>query len=77
MTSYLVRPGYRVFSFSLGDGHHRVSVRAPDNCKEGSDELCRQFSSGGGRKASAGINALAESSLAHKVIDYIAESVKK
>lgn len=36
-----------------------VSVRAPLNNKTGADELCRQFKSGGGRKAAAGINHLA------------------
>jgi len=35
-----------------------VSVRAPINNKTGADELCRQFESGGGRKAAAGINRL-------------------
>ena len=48
----------------MGDGQHRVSVRAPYNRKDGADELCRQFPSGGGRKAAAGINALAQDSLA-------------
>lgn len=47
----------------MGDEHHRVSVRAPYNRKDGADELCRQFPSGGGRKAAAGINALAQDSL--------------
>ncbi len=47
----------------MGDGNHRVSVRAPYNRKDGADELCRQFPSGGGRKAAAGINALAHDSL--------------
>ena len=42
-----------------GDGGYRVSVRAPYNRKYGADELCRQFESGGGRKAAAGINCLA------------------
>ncbi len=42
----------------MGDGHYRVSVRAPYNTKSGADELCRQFESGGGRKAAAGINRL-------------------
>jgi single-stranded DNA-specific DHH superfamily exonuclease len=51
----------------MGDGHYRVSVRAPYNRKDGADELCRQFPSGGGRKAAAGINALAQSSLAQFV----------
>ncbi len=35
-----------------------VSVRAPLNNKTGADELCRQFETGGGRKAAAGINKL-------------------
>ena len=48
----------------MGDGRHRVSVRAPYNRKDGADELCRQFPSGGGRKAAAGINALARDALA-------------
>lgn len=40
------------------DGCFLVSVRAPLNNKTGADELCRQFKSGGGRKAAAGINKL-------------------
>ena len=43
----------------MGNGGYRVSVRAPYSRKSGADELCRQFESGGGRKASAGINCLA------------------
>lgn len=35
-----------------------VSIRAPLNNKTGADELCRQFETGGGRKAAAGINRL-------------------
>ncbi len=35
-----------------------VSVRAPLSRKAGADEICRQFPTGGGRKAAAGINAL-------------------
>ena len=41
-----------------GDDSFLVSVRAPLNNKTGADELCRQFESGGGRKAAAGINHL-------------------
>jgi hypothetical protein len=37
-----------------------VSVRAPLNNKAGADELCRQFETGGGRKAAAGINHLSD-----------------
>ena len=40
------------------DGYFTVSVRAPLNNKTGADDLCRQFPSGGGRKAAAGINQL-------------------
>jgi hypothetical protein len=47
----------------MGDSHYRVSVRAPYSCKDGADELCRQFSGGGGRKAAAGINALPQDEL--------------
>jgi len=36
-----------------------VSVRAPLATKTGADDLCRQFETGGGRKAAAGINTLA------------------
>ena len=40
------------------DGTYLVSVRAPLDDKRGADELCRQFPTGGGRAAAAGINAL-------------------
>lgn len=40
-----------------------ISVRAPLNNKTGADELCRQFESGGGRKAAAGINHLPNTDL--------------
>jgi len=43
-----------------GKGGYLVSVRAPLTNKIGADELCRQFHSGGGRKAAAGINHLHE-----------------
>ena len=47
----------------MGDGHYRVSVRAPYDTKQGADDLCRQFATGGGRKAAAGINLLPGDSL--------------
>jgi single-stranded DNA-specific DHH superfamily exonuclease len=40
------------------DGTYLVSVRAPVENKQGADELCRRFPTGGGRAAAAGINAL-------------------
>jgi single-stranded DNA-specific DHH superfamily exonuclease len=48
----------------MGNKGYRVSVRAPYNRKHGADELCRQFESGGGRKAAAGINQLPSNLLA-------------
>lgn len=43
---------------AISDDTFQVSVRAPLSRREGADELCRQFPSGGGRKAAAGINQL-------------------
>lgn len=40
------------------DGDFLVSVRAPLDKKRGADDICRQFATGGGRKAAAGINQL-------------------
>lgn len=45
-----------------------VSIRAPLNNKTGADEICRQFPTGGGRKAAAGINSL-PSQMLGKFID--------
>jgi hypothetical protein len=42
----------------LPEGGFVVSVRAPLNTREGADELCRRFATGGGRKAAAGVNHL-------------------
>ncbi|SQD79780.1 DHH family phosphoesterase [Moritella yayanosii] len=40
------------------DGSYLVSVRAPLENRVGADDLCAQFTTGGGRKAAAGINKL-------------------
>jgi len=45
----------------LLEGGFVVSVRAPLIAPDGADALCRQFPTGGGRKAAAGINNLPES----------------
>jgi hypothetical protein len=47
----------------LDDGSYLVSVRAPINNRTGADELCRQFDTGGGRQAAAGINKLSPTGL--------------
>lgn len=39
-------------------GGYQVSVRAPLNNRQGADELCSGFPTGGGRKGAAGINHL-------------------
>lgn len=44
-------------------GGYTVSVRAPLANKAGADEVCAQFSGGGGRKAAAGINDLQKAEL--------------
>lgn len=44
-------------------GGYQVSVRAPLLNKSGAAELCRQFPSGGGRAAAAGINQLSAAEL--------------
>jgi len=49
---------------TLADGAYLISVRAPLSTREGADELCRQFETGGGRKAAAGINHLPADELA-------------
>lgn len=48
----------------IGGGDLLVSVRAPLTNRTGADEICRQFATGGGRKAAAGINRLPREDLA-------------
>lgn len=43
---------------ALADGAYRVSIRAPLESRTGADALCREFPTGGGRAAAAGINRL-------------------
>ena len=45
------------------DSSLMVSVRAPLATRQGADTLCRQFATGGGRAAAAGINHLPEQEL--------------
>jgi len=45
------------------DGDFLVSVRAPLKNKKGAEEVCRQFPTGGGRSAAAGINQLSGDAL--------------
>jgi hypothetical protein len=42
----------------MHNSHYQVSVRAPLTNRTGADTLCRQFETGGGRQAAAGINVL-------------------
>ena len=48
----------------LASGDYMVSIRAPLSNKKGADEICRQFPTGGGRAAAAGINRLPSEELA-------------
>jgi len=55
----------------LDDGAFRVSIRAPLSTKTGADELCRQFPTGGGRAAAAGINRLEAAEYDHFVAQFL------
>ncbi len=56
----------------IDSGGYRVSVRAPLTIRTGADELCRQFESGGGRPAAAGINLLPEADFSFFVQRFMA-----
>lgn len=47
------------------NGNYLISVRSPLDNKVGADELCRQFATGGGRAAAAGVNDLPADQLNH------------
>ena len=47
------------------DSNFMVSLRAPLDNKQGADKICRQFNTGGGRAAAAGINVLENDQLSH------------
>lgn len=47
-----------------GNGNYLASIRAPLNNRTGAAQLCRQFPTGGGREAAAGINDLPKAMLA-------------
>lgn len=49
---------HAVLSYNADGVSYTVSVRAPLNNKQGADNICVQFATGGGRAAAAGINQL-------------------
>ena len=49
---------FAVFTLNENQTDYTVSVRAPLNRREGADEVCNQFATGGGRRAAAGVNRL-------------------
>lgn len=57
-------------------GGFLVSVRAPLNNKQGAATLCRQFATGGGREAAAGINDL-PAELLEDFIDKFEQTYRK
>lgn len=54
------------------NGNYLISVRAPLENKTGADELCRQFPTGGGRAAAAGVNDLPADQLQHFIDTFAA-----
>ncbi len=56
----------------LPAGGFVVSVRAPLATGDGADALCRQFETGGGRKAAAGINQLPQVALDDFIAAFVA-----
>ena len=56
----------------LPTGGFVVSLRAPLTRRQGADELCRRFPTGGGRPAAAGINQLPEEAYAEFVTAFMA-----
>ena len=56
----------------LPAGGFVVSLRAPLTRRQGADELCRRFPTGGGRPAAAGINHLPEDAYAEFVTAFMA-----
>lgn len=56
------RRGHAVLT-EKANGHYLVSVRAPLDDKRDADTICRQFETGGGRSAAAGVNDLPPSEL--------------
>jgi hypothetical protein len=55
------------------NGNFLISVRAPLSNKRGADVVCRQFATGGGRSAAAGVNDLPKDEL-NKFIDVFSNS---
>ncbi len=55
-------------------GHYLISVRAPLQRRKGADTLCRQFPTGGGRAAAAGINALPADQLGQFINAFLAHA---
>lgn len=52
------------------DGSWRISVRAPNVRREGADELCRRWPTGGGRSGAGGVNALPAQDLDSFLADF-------
>ncbi len=52
------------------NGNYLASIRAPLNNRIGAAELCRQFPTGGGREAAAGINDLPKEMLAEFIATF-------
>lgn len=60
----------------LGNGEYMASVRAPLTNKQGAVDICKQFATGGGRAAAAGINVLPEAEVS-RFIDVLSKYYAK
>ncbi len=56
---------HAILTLNPDECSYSVSVRAPLNRREGADDVCSAFETGGGRRAAAGINALPLQQLNH------------
>ncbi|MGO2342747.1 DHH family phosphoesterase [Vibrio litoralis] len=63
---------FAVLTLNENQTDYTVSVRAPLNRREGADEVCNQFATGGGRRAAAGVNAL-QIGLVDKFVEIMAK----
>ncbi len=58
-------------------GGYLVSVRTPEACAAGADELCRRYPGGNGRRAAAGIDCLPEAALEGFMADFFRHAAQE
>ncbi|MFI3246041.1 MAG: DHH family phosphoesterase [Ferrimonas sp.] len=65
LTNQAPNMAHAILTLNADECSYCVSVRAPLNRREGADEVCSAFETGGGRRAAAGINVLPLQQLDH------------